>query len=151
MVGWSARELSRMTGIKIPTLLHWIDGGLVNPEQVGRGRGGHSIGMAGLMELVAVSELRQAGFSLQEIRRAVDNLRELTGHERPLAQLTLVVCGNDIAWKNADELADLPMSALHYPGQRLMVLPVGKMHTDLVERLQDCSISKQNISLTTVR
>jgi len=137
-----------MTDIKIPTLLHWVESGLVNPDQRGRGRGGHSIGIAGLMELLAVSELRHAGFSLQEIRRAVDNLRELTGHERPLAKLTLVVSGNDIAWKDAEELADIPMSALHYPGQRLMVLPVGKMHSDLVERLQDCSRVKEKTSLS---
>lgn len=145
--GWSARELSRMTSIKLPTLIHWIGSGLVTPEHFGRGRGGHSIGIAGLMELLAVSELRHAGFSLQEVRRAVDNLRELTGHNRPLAQLTLVVSGNDIAWKNAEELATIPVSVLQSPGQRLMVLPVGKMHSDLVGRLQTSTSNNKDAVL----
>ncbi len=135
MEGWSARALARLTGVPVPTLASWVRTGLITPIQYGRGRGGHSIGVSGLMELVAITELRKAGVPLQAIRRAVENLRELSGYARPLARLTLVVDGGDIAWKDADELAIMPISALHKPGQRLMIFPVGEQHAEMLHRL----------------
>ncbi len=137
MEGWSARALARLTGVPVPTLASWVRTGLITPIQYGRGRGGHSIGVSGLMELVAIIELRRAGVPLQSIRRAVENLREISGHARPLARLTMVVDGGDIAWKDADELAVMPISALHKPGQRLMIFPVGEQHAEMLHQLQD--------------
>jgi hypothetical protein len=87
------------------------------------------------MELLAVVELRQAGFSTPAIRRAVENLRHLSGEDRPLARLTLVVSGSDIAWKDAHELRGVALSALHQPGQRLMIFPVGERHLELLHQL----------------
>jgi hypothetical protein len=87
------------------------------------------------MELLAVAELKEAGFSTQAIRRAVGNLRDLTGHDRPLARLTLVVEGNDIAWRDIADLEGRKFSALRRPGQRLMVFPVGEAHARLIAQL----------------
>jgi len=98
--------------------------------------GGHTIGVSGLMELLAIIELRKAGFSAQSIHRAVENLRTLSGHTRPLAGLTLVVDGGDLAWKDATELSAMPISALHKPGQRLMVFPIGEQHAEMLHQLQ---------------
>src|SRR5689334_9431373 len=125
MAGWTARELARLTGVPAPTVASWISGGLITPEHYGRGRGGHVIGLSGLMELLAIAELRQVGFSLQAVRRAVENLRELSGHAHPLAGLTLLVIGRDIVWKDESEISEMKISALHKPGQRLMVFPIG--------------------------
>lgn len=137
MVGWTARSLARLTGVPAPTLATWVSSGLITPEQYGRGRGGHTIGVSGLMELAAIIELRKAGFSLQSIRRAVENLRGLSGHIRPLAGLTLVVAGGDIVWKDADELSMMPISALHKPGQRLMIFPIGERQAEMLHRLEE--------------
>jgi DNA-binding transcriptional MerR regulator len=136
MAGWTARELARLTGVPVPTVTFWVNSGLVDAEHRGRGRGGHSIGLIGLVELLAVVELRQVGFSLQAIRRAVENLRELSGQHRPLARLTLVVVGRDIVWKDSNEISDMTISALHRPGQRLMVLPIGEKQVELLRQLQ---------------
>lgn len=136
MVGWTARALARMTGVPAPTLISWVSNGLITPIHFGRGRRGHTIGVVGLMELLAIIELRHAGIPMQSIRRAVDNLRELSGHDRPLAQLTLVVNGGDVAWKDSDELSTVPISALHKPGQRLMIFPIGEQHTVMLHQLQ---------------
>jgi DNA-binding transcriptional MerR regulator len=136
MVGWTARALARQTGVPAATVASWVTSGLVTPEQYGRGRGGHIIGVSGLLELLAVVELRQAGVPMQAIRRAVENLRQLSGHERPLARLTLIVSGKDIVWKDALELSGVTISALHKPGQRLMVFPVGEIHTEMLLQLQ---------------
>lgn len=135
MAGWTARSLARSTGIPAPTLASWVRNGLITPVQYGRGRRGHTIGVSGLMELLAIIELRNAGFSVHSIRRAVDNLRNLSGHIRPLAGLTLVVDGSDIAWKDADELSAMPISALHKPGQRLMIFPIGERHAEMLHQL----------------
>lgn len=136
MAGWTARALARQTGVPAATVASWVTNGLVTPERYGRGRGGHVIGVSGLLELLAVLELRDAGFSGQAIRRAVENLRQLSGHERPLVRLTLIVSGKDIAWKDALELSDVTISALHKPGQRLMIFPVGERHAEILYQLQ---------------
>lgn len=77
-----------------------------------------------------------AGFSTQSIRKAVENLRQLTGEERPLARLMLVISGADIAWRDQEDFDSLPISALIAPGQRLMVLPVGRKHAEILSELR---------------
>ncbi len=136
MGGWSARALARLTGVPVATVATWVNTGLVTPVRHGRGRGGHTIGAAGLLELLAVVELREAGFSMQAIHRAVENLRELSGQHRPLAGLTIVVDGGDILWKDADEVSETPISALRRPGQRLMIFPIGEQHAGYLQALQ---------------
>jgi len=140
MAGWTARALARSTGVAVPTLASWVRSGLITPIQYGRGRGGHTIGASGLMELLAIIELRKAGVPLQSIRRAVENLRELSGYDRPLANLTLVVNGGDIAWKDAEEVSTMPISALHKPGQRLMIFPIGEQHAEMLHQLEARSL-----------
>ncbi len=136
MAGWTSRELARQTKRPAATVASWVSSGLITPDHFGRGRGGHVIGIAGLFELLAVVELKDAGFSTQAIRRAVENLRELSGHDRPLSQLTIVVDGSDILWKDGHELSDITISTLQTPGQRLMVFPVGERHTELLHQLE---------------
>ena len=136
MAGWTSRELARQTKRPAATVASWISSGLITPDQRRRGRGGHVIGIAGLFELMAVLELKDAGFTTQSIRRAVDNLRELSGYDRPLSRLNIVVDGMDILWKDGDELSEVTISALHTPGQRLMVFPIGERHAEMLHQLE---------------
>lgn len=136
MAGWTSRELARQTKRPAATVASWISSGLITPDQCRRGRGGHIIGIAGLFELLAVLELKEAGFTTQSIRRAVDNLRELSGNDRPLSRLNLVVDGTDILWKDGSELSEVTISALHTPGQRLMIFPVGERHAKMLHQLE---------------
>lgn len=137
MIGWSARALAQQTRLPVSTLASWISRGLITPDHRGRGRGGHTIGVAGLLELTAVLALREAGISTERIEEAVRNLRLLSGVERPLARLTLVVQGEDILWRDAHEVEGMTLSTLHKPGQRLMVFPVGEQHAEMLLHLEE--------------
>lgn len=136
-VGWTARTLARFTGVSAPSVIEWIKQGLVSAERKGHGRKGHCIGVTGLMELVTVIELRQAGLSTSEIRGVVASLRGISGGDTPLAQLTLVISGGDIAWRDVETLTSTTVSALRHPGQRLMVFPAGERHSALLDRLTE--------------
>lgn len=135
MAGWSARAMARHLGMPAQTLIYWIGTELVTPDEYGHGRHGHVIGVNGLMELLTVKELREANFSLQEVRRAVENLRSLTGERRPLVRLTLVAAGSDIVWMDRSDVPTAAASALQQPGQRLMVFPVGELHAEILRQL----------------
>lgn len=144
MSGWTARELARLTGISVPTVSAWIQAGLIIPHEYGRGRGGHSIGLSGLIELLTIVELRSAGFSLQSIRKAVENLRLISGEHSPLGHLTLVVVGKDIVWRDRDELANMPVSALYQPGQRVMLFPIGERQAEFLEQHSPTLVNDTN-------
>ena len=131
---WSARALAKQVGLPPSTVLYWINSGLVRPDERGRGRRGHSIGVAGLLEIVAVRDLREAGIATPSIRRAVENLRALTGLDRPLAPLSLVVQGNDVTVLDD---TDVPVSVLRRPAQRLMVFPIGEEHARILGALRE--------------
>ncbi len=133
--GWTARALAQLLGIPPQTVASWIGLGLIMPLRAGRGRGGHTIGVSGLLELLAVVALREAGFSTGELRRAVEQLRTRPGQERPFVGLTLVVSGEAIAWMDDEELALRSVGALRQPGQRLLVLPVGARHEGFLRQL----------------
>lgn len=135
MEQWSARVLARQFGLPHSTVSNWIVIGLVRPDKHGRGRAGHSIGVAGLLELVAVKDLRDAGVSVKQIQRAVQNLRKLTGQDRPLARLVLVVVGHDIIVQDLED-PSLVMSTLRNPGQRVMVFPIGEQHAQALVELR---------------
>lgn len=143
MKGWTARELGRLLNIPVTTLTNWIGLGLVTPEHRRRGRGGHVIGLSGLMEFLAVIDLRKAGFSTQAIGKAVENIRRLSGQARPLAHLVIVVSGDDIAWMDQGELSDTSISTLQQPGQRLMLFPVGEEYSLLVSALTNDLTDKE--------
>lgn len=132
MSSWSARALAKQVDLPPSTVLYWIRSGLVRPDEFGRGRRGHSIGVSGLLELVAVRDLRAAGASIALIRRAVENLRAVTGIDRPLAPLRLVVLGEDVTVLDED---DLPVSVLKRPTQRVMVFPIGEEHAQILDDL----------------
>jgi len=133
--GWTARALAQRLDIPPATLNSWISNDLVTLDARGKGRKGHVIGLTGLLEVSTIIELRAAGFTTKQIRRAVKNLRELGGPNRPLARLSLLVSGKDLVRKNAADLDGLTISALATPGQRPMVFPMGEIQERLLARL----------------
>lgn len=135
-MGWTARTLAKQLELPPSTLSHWITTGLVEPEERGRGRRGHNIGVSGLLELVAVSQLREAGIPVPSIRQVIENLRSLTGHERPLATVLLVVVGNDVIVEDVID-PSLLTSVLQRPTQRVMVFPIGEQHAQLLDELRE--------------
>lgn len=141
MALWTARELARLTDVPVPTVSTWINAGLIAPAQLGRGRGGHKIGLMGLIELLTIIELRAAGLAIKDIRKAVENLRRISGETRPLAKLTLVVFDNDVLWIDSDKLDEMPVSALRQPSQRAMIFPIGEKHNFFIQQLSGSDVS----------
>ena len=133
--GWSVRALADLLGIPATTAGYWVNSGLVATERRGRGRAGHTIGLQGLREMVAVMELRGAGISLQGVQRAVEELRQITNEERPLSNLIVVAIGDDVVWHEGDDPTAL-VSAHRQPGQRILIVPVGEATAELQRRLE---------------
>ena len=133
--GWSVRALAHLLGIPGSTASYWVNSGLVTAERRGRGRAGHTIGLQGLREMVAVMELRGAGISLQAVQRAVEELRRLTSEDRPLSQLIVVATGDDVVWHEGGDPGAL-VSAHRQPGQRILIVPVGEATAELQRRLR---------------
>ena len=127
-------DLAHLLGFPNSTASYWVNSDLVTAEHRGRGRGGHTIGLAGLRELVAVMELRNAGISLQAVQQAVGELRQLTSQERPLSQLMVVAVGDDVVWHEGGDPTAL-VSAKRQPGQRILIVPVGEATAELQRRL----------------
>ena len=98
-----------------------------------QGRKGYTIGIQGLLEFVVVQNLVSVGFKFPAIREAFQNLRKLSGQERPFSKLNVVVSGKDILWKDTDDLSEV--SALRQPGQALMIFPVSEQHEQLLQKL----------------
>ena len=132
--GWSIRAVARSLGLPHSTVAQWIASGLVEPVSRARGRVGYCIGWRGLLEVLAVRDLRSAGFLVQDIHRAVKNVREMMDQEHPLVGITLVIVGDDVLVRSED---DSYFSALRRPTQRVMVFPIGNEHAQLVAVLTD--------------
>ncbi len=145
--GWSVRALAHLLGIPDSTASYWVNSGLVTAERRGRGRAGHTIGLQGLRELVAVMELRGAGISLQAVQRAVGELRQLTSEDRPLSHLMVVAIGDDVVWHDGGDPTAL-VSAKRQPGQRILIVPVGEATAELQRLLRAESVEIGTMSST---
>jgi DNA-binding transcriptional MerR regulator len=131
MSGWSANALAALVGVPQSSVATWMKAGLIQAERTGRGRAGHSIGLAGLLELITVARLKEFGFSTQAIRKSVEELRRMSGEARPLATLALVAAGNDLLWQRGD----VSISTLRKPGQVVLLIPIGEQAEDLLRQL----------------
>ena len=80
MTTYLAREVAEIHGLPYRTLMHWVEGGLLNPEGARRGhRYATTWHEKDLREASVLAGLRRAGFSLQRLGEAVDYLRSI-GH-----------------------------------------------------------------------
>jgi DNA-binding transcriptional MerR regulator len=71
-LGWKVGELAKRTGLTVRTLHHYEEIGLLPPSE--RTQKGHRLyGPADVERLQKIVGMRQLGFSLEEIRRALDD------------------------------------------------------------------------------
>ncbi len=113
--GFSTAQVEQLTGIGAKTLHFWDRSGFLSPSVV-RAHGTGSRRIYSFRDLVALrvaAQLRDAGISLQSLRKVVSTLRKMHGLEQPLAETYLVTNGCDILEKQGSEV----MSALREPGQ----------------------------------
>lgn len=114
-IGFTARQVGRLTGVPYSTLNLWAKNGLVQPS-VAPGTGTGSERIYSFTDLIALKvgfELRKSGISTSSLRKVVDFLRQREHMEKPLAEARLVITGGDIVIVNQGELT----SVLSNPGQ----------------------------------
>lgn len=115
-VGFTPRQVTRLTGVPYSTLNLWAKKGLVRPSiALGQGSGSERIySFSDLIALKVAFELRKAGVTTRSIEKVVQFVRENEGLEKPLSEARLVVSGRDVlVVRNGQQL----VSALTKPGQ----------------------------------
>jgi DNA-binding transcriptional MerR regulator len=112
--GFLIGQVARLTGVDKRTLDYWDLSGFLTPS-LARPTGKGTQRRWSFEDLVALrvaGQLRQAGISLQALRRVVAHLRG-RGVERPLSSTYLVSDG----WDVFEVTGDAAVSTLRQPGQ----------------------------------
>ena len=115
-IGFTPRQITRLTKIPYSTLNLWAKKGLVKPSvSIGIGSGHERIYSFGdLIALKVAFELRKAGVHTNSLKKVIDFLQKKEGVESPLTEARLVVSGRDVILvENKQQL----MSVLSKPGQ----------------------------------
>lgn len=114
-IGFTPRQVVRLTGVPYSTLNLWAKNGLVQPSvSPGTGTGSERIyNFSDLVALKVAFELRKSGVTTSSIKKVVAFLRESEQMNQPLSEARLVVSGNDVALVRKGEL----VSTLSKPGQ----------------------------------
>lgn len=114
--GFRTSEVAKLTGLTLRQLDYWDRTGFIKPslaEAQGRGSG-RFYSFTDVVRLKVAKELRDAGVSLQALRRVIARLGDYVGLDDPLVSNRLVVSGDDVLLiRDHNELVSL----LRNPGQ----------------------------------
>lgn len=129
-IGFTARQVVKLTGVPYSTLNLWAKNGLVQPSVAsGSGTGTERIyNFSDLVALKVAFGLRKSGVSTSALKKVVDFLRHDENMNKPLAEARLIVSGRDVAMVRKGEL----VSVLSRPGQSYL-----KFVVDLPQVLGD--------------
>lgn len=123
MTAFNIEAVRKVTGLSLRQIRYCEQKGLVRPSvRAASGRGSRRLySFEDLIELRVIAKLRDAGLSLQKVRKVADHLhrhhREL---QRPLANVRLVVDGERVLISSdAGKVEDALRS-----GQTLLVVPL---------------------------
>jgi DNA-binding transcriptional MerR regulator len=146
MQGFTTAQATRLTGINTQTLHYWDSSGFLSPSiQRPSGTGSRRIySLQDLLALRVARELRNAGLSLQSLRRVVKNLRKLKDVKEPMSELFLATDGKEVYFRDGEGL----VGALRQPGQGLLfqVIDLTRTISELNEsviRLKESSGSEK--------
>ncbi len=114
--GFTMGQTARVSGVPARTIDYWALSGFLQPSiQQASGKGSTRLwSFEDLVALRVAGHLREAGISLQALRRVIAHLRGRTP-PASLANTYLVSNGHDVFERSGDEL----ISALRSPGQRV--------------------------------
>jgi DNA-binding transcriptional MerR regulator len=138
MRAYRTSDVVRITGVNRKTLHVWDRTNFVVPSvQKARGRGSHRLySFSDLITLRVVRQLRQAGVSVQALRKVAAYLRK-RGFEEPFAEVYLVTDGKDVQAVTQEGL----LSVLQAPGQQMLFHLIDLRHAatdvnDAIARLE---------------
>jgi DNA-binding transcriptional MerR regulator len=136
MAGFTAKQVVALTGVPYKRLDSWANSGFLIPS-IAEADGTGSRRLYSFQDLVTLRTakiLRDAGISLQGLRKVVQFLRDTHRLEQPLAHTRLVVAGDDVLMAQTE--GDL-MRVLRHPGQHVLwvVVDVGRLVQALCEEV----------------
>lgn len=102
---FTSGEVRRIVGLTQRKLTYWDDPTLVRPQgRPARGSGSRRLyTLLDVVQLKLILRLREAGLSLQKIRRALLNLSDLVDEPAPLSELEIVSDGHRILVRRSDD------------------------------------------------
>jgi DNA-binding transcriptional MerR regulator len=115
-VGFTPRQVIRLTGVPYSTLNLWAKKGLISPS-IAKGTGSGHERIYDFSDLVAIKlafELRKAGVTTRSLEKVVEFVRKNDALEKPLAEARLVVSGSDVLEVTSQQQL---ISVLSNPGQ----------------------------------
>jgi DNA-binding transcriptional MerR regulator len=121
--GYTAKQVTRITGIAYQTLHLWAKSGLIPPSIApAAGRGTERVySFQDLVALRVAGELRKSGISTRHLQQVVQHLRQHEFLENPMAEAKLVVAGKDVLMvRSKEEL----ISVLQNPRQGCLAFVV---------------------------
>jgi DNA-binding transcriptional MerR regulator len=127
---FTSGEVRELLGISQQDLTYWDQSSLVRPS----GRAAHGRGSRRLyttldvLQLKLVRRLRDAGLSLQKIRKALRVLASMVDEPAPLAELEILSDGKRIIVRRSDDCLVDPVE-----GQYILRLPLAVLIADLSE------------------
>lgn len=128
--GYRVPDVCKVVGISYRQLDYWARTGLVRPSIRDAGGSGTQrlYSFEDLLQLRVVKTLLDTGISLQQIRRAIDYLKE---SERPLQSVTLMSDGRRVYTPESPEAVIDLISR----GQGVFAIALGKVRDDLSNSL----------------
>ncbi len=114
-IGFTARQVVKVTGLPYSTLNLWAKTGLVQPSvSPAKGTGTERVySFSDLVALKVAFELRKSGVTTSSLKKVIEFLRQQSHMRKPLSETRLVVTGRDVAIVERGEL----VSVLSRPGQ----------------------------------
>ena len=129
---FTSGEVQKIVGLTQRKLAYWDDPTLVPPQgRPARGRGSRRLyTLLDVVQLRLILRLRQAGLSLQKIRRALLNLSDLVGEPAPLTELEVVTDGHRILIRRSNEQLLDPLAR-----QYVLRLPLADLLAEIEEHV----------------
>ena len=114
-IGFTARQVVKLTGVPYSTLNLWAKNRLVEPSvSPAKGTGTERVySFSDLVALKVAFELRKSGVTTSSLQKVVKFLRERIDIKKPLSEMRLVVTGRDVIIVDKGSL----VSVLSKPGQ----------------------------------
>jgi len=127
--GYSAAKARTVVGLTQRCLDYWAERGIVTPSvQAGNGKGSERrYAFEDLVKLALVKKLREAGLSLQKIRKGIEVMRKRWPKEDALLNEMLATDGSTFFRIKGDKVEDI----LAHGQLLLSVVAIGRIRQDV--------------------
>ncbi len=168
MKGYSAEQVSRLTGADYHNILYWLRSGLIraslSPHRQPKPRHPVRFSFTDLLEIGIIQELRERGAPVQRIRKALDYLKRLGPEYTSLFHLGaalpkelrrkavyLDVSGDDLRVYHSDKEV---LSAVKHRGQTVihaLIIDVKRFKEELEAKLASVEEGEERAARVAIR